>query len=459
MATPRTPRKRAVKEKRDNESNAPEATVDTSSSVPNPFDVGTDDAKAPEEALVLDEAEKSDEPATAAEEADAPVEDAVLLNEPEPEPEPETAEPRVPEIRDPEPVATATTPTIVKSGPGFFPLVLGGVVAAGLGFGLARYVVPEGWPVPGSTPLQTQLTQQADDIKVLRAELQALPKEDGTAFLADLGAVRATADTALKTADAAKETADEAMAAAATLPATKASDDDVTMRVSALEERLTALEALPVATTGADPAVISQLSADIDSLRSGLEAQKAAAATQVQEAETARVETETMAQMVLLQAALTKVDAAMQNGAPYGEPLALLADAGVAVPAVLSDNAEGGVPTIAALTDAFADPARAALEASLRGNMGNSWSERVSSFLRSQTGARSLTPQEGNDPDAILSRANAAVATGDLQTALVEIATLPEAAQTALSAWVELAKTRLDAQSATVDLATALSER
>jgi hypothetical protein len=468
MATPRTPRKRAAKEKRDTEGTAPEAAIDTSSSEANPFAGSTKEAKAQDDPMILKGAEKSDDPTSAAKEADAPaenpaVEDAVVLDEPKPEPEAEepkaAPEPKKPEPKTSEPAAIAAAPTVVKSGPGFFPLVLGGVVAAGLGFGLARYVVPEGWPVPGSTPLQAQLTQQADEIKALRADLQALPQDDGSAVLAELGTVRTTADTALETANSARTAAEEALAAAATLPATGAPAEDATARISALEERLTALEQRPAAASGADPAILSQLSADIDSLRSGLEAQKAAAVTQVQAAETARVETETKAQTVLLQAALTKVEAAMQNGAPYGEPLTLLADAGVAVPAVLSDNAEGGLPTIAALTDAFADPARAALEASLRGNMGNSWSERVSSFLRSQTGARSLTPQEGDDPDAILSRANAAVASGDLQTAMTEIATLPEEAQAALAAWVEQAKLRLDAQTATVDLATALSER
>lgn len=460
MATPRTPRKNAAKEKRETAGTAPEAAIDTSSSEPNPFAGSTQEAKAPDDPMTLEGAETPAENPT--------VEDAVVLDEPAPEPE--AAEPKAePDPKEPEakesepktldPAAIAAAPTVVKSGPGFFPLVLGGVVAAGLGFGLARYVVPEGWPVPGSTPLQAQLTQQADDIKALRADLQALPKDDGSALLSELGAVRTTADTALESANSARTAAEEALAATATLPASGAPAEDVTARLSALEERLTALEQRPATSGGADPAILSQLSADIDSLRSGLEAQKAAAATQIQEAETARVETETKAQTVLLQAALTKVEAAMQNGTPYAEPLALLADAGVAVPAVLSDNAENGLPTSAALTDAFAAPARAALEASLRGNMGSSWSERVSSFLRSQTGARSLTPQEGDDPDAILSRANAAVASGDLQTAMTEIATLPEEAQTALAAWVEQAKLRLDAQTATVDLATALSER
>jgi hypothetical protein len=330
------------------------------------------------------------------------------------------------------------------------PLVLGGVIAAGLGFALAR-VAPEGWPIPGASPLQTQLTQQAADISALRAELQALPKDDSKAVLDALGTVRETAANALATAEAAK-------LAAETAPET-ASDADIAPQITALQERLTALETRAAATGAVNPAGLSQLTGEIEPLRTGLADQKAAAEKLVAEAEAVRADAAAKAQSVLLKAALTNVEAAMQNGAPFAEPLAELTNAGVPIPAILSENAENGVPTVAALMASFDEPARAALETSLRNNMGSTWTDRVGSFLKAQTGARSLTPQEGSDPDAILSRANAAVATGDIQTALIEIATLPEDAQAALAPWVEQAKLRLDAQTATVELATALSER
>jgi hypothetical protein len=308
--------------------------------------------------------------------------------------------------------------------------------------------------VPGVSPLQTQLTQQAEDIKALRAELQAVPKDGGTgAMLAELTTVRETAASALQAAEDAKTAAANIVIPA---PATTA---DFTPDIAALKDRLSALEARPATGASVDPAVIAQLTSEIDTLRSGLAAQKTTAEALVAEAETIRADAAAKAQTVLLKASLTKVEAAIQNGSPFAEPLALLAEAGVTIPETLSGSAETGVPTMAALAESFADPARAALEAGLRGNMGSTWTDRVGSFLRAQTGARSLTPQEGGDPDAILSRAGAAVAAGDLQAALTEIATLPEAAQAALSAWVDQAKLHLDAQTATVALATALSER
>jgi len=115
---------------------------------------------------------------------------------------------------------------------------------------------------------------------------------------------------------------------------------------------------------------------------------------------------------------------------------------------VLTDNATAGLPSLQALQASFPDSARTALEAALRANMGESWSERVGNFLRTQVGVRSLTPRDGPDPDAILSRAEAALSAGDVAQALAEIATLPTPAQDALSTWRTQAQLRLDAQAA-----------
>ena len=417
MATPKTPRKRAVKA----------AEVEDAGTIGPVFEPDT----TPDETTAS--------PSEVVEDA------AVTLDEPQ-VPEPQSSEPEVvypvpPEVeapRDPPPAP------VVKSSPGFVPLVLGGVVAAGIGFGLARYVVPEGWPTPGSSPFQAQLAQQAMEIKDLRAQVQAVPKEN-PALLGEVEQLRITATTALETAEAAKLAA--------------ANPVDQSEGLAELTARLTALEARPTDTSTVDLAAIDALQADIATLRAGLEKQQAATEQQSQSAEAALAAVTTEAQSILLQAALTKVEAAMQNGQPFAEPLKLLADAGVTIPPALRNTAENGLPTIAALTESFNAPARAALEDSLRANMGESWSDRVGTFLRTQTGARSLTPQAGNDPDAILSRADAAVAAGDLQTAVDEIATLPEPAQTALAAWVEQVKLRLDAQAATAELSAALSER
>jgi hypothetical protein len=85
--------------------------------------------------------------------------------------------------------------------------------------------------------------------------------------------------------------------------------------------------------------------------------------------------------------------------------------------------------------------------------MGESWTERAMSFLQSTTGARSMTPREGTDPDAVLSRAEAALGAGDLDLSLTEIAALPAVAQEAMAGWTTQAKTRQDALAAVAELA------
>jgi hypothetical protein len=167
-----------------------------------------------------------------------------------------------------------------------------------------------------------------------------------------------------------------------------------------------------------------------------------------------RAEAEAIALASARRAALLQLHSALDSGAPFAGALEVLADQ--SVPAVLLDNAGAGLPNLQQLRDAFPDAAREALDAALRANMGESWAERVSNFLRNQTGARSLTPREGGDPDAVLSRAEAALAEGDLNGALSEIAALPEASQAAMAEWLAQAQLRQAAVQAVQDLSDAM---
>ena len=81
----------------------------------------------------------------------------------------------------------------------------------------------------------------------------------------------------------------------------------------------------------------------------------------------------------------------------------------------------------------------------------------VGSFFQRQLGARSVTPREGDDPDAVLSRIEAAVKAGDLSTALTEAEALPPEAQDAMGDWLSQATTRNDAVTAAKALADTLA--
>jgi hypothetical protein len=113
-----------------------------------------------------------------------------------------------------------------------------------------------------------------------------------------------------------------------------------------------------------------------------------------------------------------------------------------------------GVATLAELSAAFPEAARAALTAARE---ASGESEGLGGFLRTQLGVRSLEPQEGDSADAVLSRAEAALRDGRLTDALAEVAALPEAGQAALAEWTARAETRQDAVAAAEELAQSLT--
>ena len=294
--------------------------------------------------------------------------------------------------------------------------LLGGALAAAAGYGVAQYV-PNGWPMASVVTLQTQVAVLSDQVQALQADLQK---------------------------------ADARLASLETAPAPQSDAG----QIAALELRLAALESKPMP-AGTDSAALDQLRTEVAAIKTNgaavMSAQVQAdldAKVQATEAKLTAMEQSAQAQAAatLTRAALGQIAAALDSGAPYPSAIAALAGADIAV--VLTDNATAGLPSLQALQASFPDSARAALEAALRANMGESWSERVGNFLRTQVGVRSLTPRDGPDPDAILSRAEAALTAGDVAQALAEIATLPTPAQDALSAWRVRAQLRLDAQAA-----------
>ncbi|MFM7655780.1 MAG: COG4223 family protein [Paracoccaceae bacterium] len=303
---------------------------------------------------------------------------------------------------------------------GFAALLLGGAIAAGLGFGAAQFV-PQGWPLASTAELERKLADQANDLAQLQTRLAALEGQPAP----DLSPLMDTL-----------ATLNSRVAALEIGPADRAEDTaDLTAAVAALQADLAALQA-----SGPVPANITALAAEAEARLQEAEDQ----------ANRLKAEAEALNLAAERRIALAALRAAVESGAPFGPELATL---GPDVPPLLSQAAETGVPSLATLQDSFAEAARAALEAALRADMGDSWTDRAMSFFRTQTGARSLTPREGSDPDAILSRAEAALAKGDLVTTLAELDSLPEVARTAMSDWRAMADQRLQALTALRELA------
>lgn len=314
-----------------------------------------------------------------------------------------------------EPIVAGPTPAqpTPRKRSGFVGGVLGGVLAAGAGFGAAQYV-PNGWPIADTTALQATIDAQAQDIAALRNEIAQIP------------APKAVPTIDLAPLTSAIEGLESRVAALETSPAIIPTADvtALTDAVAKLQADLSALQ-----TSGPAPANVAALEAEAEAKLQEAEAQ----AAQI------RADAESVAQKAAGRAALGRLQTAIDSGAPYTD---LLAELGLSVPDGLLAYAETGLPSQSALQDSFPDAARAALEAALRADMGDTWTDRATSFFRSQTGARSLTPQEGNDPDAILSRAEAALSGGDLDKTLAEMEALPEAAQSAMADWRAKAETR-----------------
>lgn len=256
--------------------------------------------------------------------------------------------------------------------------------------------------------------------------------------------------------DAARAAQAELADRVAALEAVPAPDGDLAARIAALEE---AVAGLPVTMAGgADgTAPLAALQAEIDALKAALAGGPAVgseaavkAAVDAAMADWSASEATRVAARAARQAAVDTVLAAAQTGAPYEGALAALDGAGIA--AVIRDHAATGLPTLPGLAESFPEAARSALEAALRETGGGGLAEGLWTFLRVQTGARSLEPREGSDPDAVLSRAEAALTGGDVAAALAELVALPAEGQAAIAEWVRQAQVYLAAQEALVGL-------
>jgi hypothetical protein len=338
-------------------------------------------------------------------------------------------------------------------------LLFGGVLAALAGVAAARFLFPDGWPGQGDTAAtlaELRADGEAQMARIAEMEAAIAALDDRIAALPD--PVAAVEDVRANLSGQIDAAAGSASEAAARL-------EPLEQGLSTLESRVTELaqrpvpEALDTASLDAELAAFRQeLSAAVEAARDEIvraqeeaaaiaaEAEAEAAAreqTAAEEAEALRAEAEAAAATAAREAAISRVRAAIENGEPFAEDLAALD--GMNVPAALSAAAEEGVPSLAALVEGYPPAARAALDASIRATMGEGALDRVSAFLRVQTGARSLEPRPGDDPDAVLSRAEAALRAGELESALSELAALPDAGQAAMAGWMDAARTRHEA--------------
>ena len=369
------------------------------------------------------------------------------------------------------PTETAPPPPVRRRGGGaFLGTVLGGILAAGAGFGLAR-MVPGGWPVQGNSALEAQIKAQEDSLAGLKAQLSDLaarPVQDSTEEIA-----------ALKS-ELQKMIADSADSAAVVDPAPMIAEatGEIQASIAALDGRLTEIEKRPVGGAGAgvSSAAIAAYDRQLQDLRAQIAAQngqgsdiaaqieavaadaKAQLAAAAQDAERLKAEAEAAVQTATTGSAMGRIRAAIEAGGPYAGAVADLTALGMQIPPDIAGLAETGVPTLTELQRSFPAVARDALSAALRAQTATGWGDRLTAFLRTQTGARSLSPRDGTDPDAVLSRAEGLLADGDIAATLAELGTLPAAAKDVLAPWLTEAESRQKAIAAVSALSAAAAE-
>ena len=370
----------------------------------------------PDTGEVEDASAKTEEPkdgaaenieASSAEKTDTTTIDTVVdedkasqSSEPEPEPEPEPVQ--------------ASQPTQAPQSAGIFGSVIGGAIAGGIGFLICMMIFPQGWQERENSALnalQSDVAAQGDSLAEANSQLTAL-NEGLTAELAS---------------------------AQSTIEAQQSDLDALIERFEALT-RGDGITDLPD-----DVKILLNTQRDeLASLRSQVEGMTADAQARIEAAAAQQLSAEEAEARVKARGALQRVRLALVNGDPFADAIDEIAGA-VEVPEGLITVASDGAPTAEDVQSSYPAAAREALGQAFRAEASSDTQGRLRLFLQDQLKARSLTPQEGDSGDAILSRAEAAVKAEDYAGALAELDGLPDAAKAEMEAWMARAQARLDA--------------
>jgi len=225
-------------------------------------------------------------------------------------------------------------------------------------------------------------------------------------------------------------------------------------RLAALDLRLGDVENRPIPDVGATAQAVATYERELAAMRLMFEQELQRIENAQAEAIKAQGVVAIRAESVAEAAAMTQIEIALNDGTPFADALAELGALGVEIPDQLSAVAADGVASLARLQGDFPKAARAALKAANQAEADTSTTSGLAAFLRSQLGARSLQPQDGDSADAVLSRAESALRNADISGALAELETISDVARAPLADWINSAKIRQD----TVDAITALAE-
>ncbi len=352
---------------------------------------------------------------------EAPSDETVVEPEPEPQPQDRIVE------------------RVVETRSVFVPAIFGGLAAGVIGFAAASSGQFSGFFSEEAAPA-AEAEVSAEEVAALRDQIAALevrlaePAEPAPA--PDLSGIEAQIADGL----------------ARQLEAFTAADAALTARLDEIAAQLTVLEQSPVEASLSEEA-IAAYEAELAAVQAALTEQRAEVEAMIADAAQMEAAATESARQAQAQAASTRLFVALETGESFVAEVTELQSLGVTVPDALVASSEGVTP-LGTLQAEFPDLARTALAAARNETAG---SPGFSGFLQRQLGARSVTPRDGDDPDAVLSRAEAALTQGDVAEALVQLEGLPDVAKAPLSGWSDAAIARQTALIAAEDLAQSLT--
>jgi hypothetical protein len=286
--------------------------------------------------------------------------------------------------------------------------LLGGVIGLGAAYGLAWYGL---WPAPSQAPVPAdpRLAQFATAIPELETVTGTVQDELST-LTGRVGAL-------------------ETAAAQAPSSGVSGTDPAVTEELASLAARLDELAAAPAPTT--DTAALDSLEAELATLR----ADTAATAAQLAEArqqlatlsQAASDEAGADAETIRLPLIFSGLESAFLSGRPFETELAALRQAlpDTLVPEVVAGRAATGLH----LPETIGARLQAALPDMLAGRPANAdagWQDATADWFRGLVAMRPAGAVEGDGPDAIIARLEAAVDRRDFVAAEAELDALPE---------------------------------
>ncbi len=276
--------------------------------------------------------------------------------------------------------------------------------------------------------IETRLANfQTDIVNPLRDQMKALSDQmaasDTTAIEARLWALEGKVEGLIAELESLRAMLGNVAAEGGTISA------DTAASIAAYRTRIDALQAQ-----------VDEITARQGELTSAVAEAQSTANMQVEEAqalvEEASKTVMTAQNKAALATALTEVETALQTGAGFAAPLAVIAEiSGTPAPEGLLASA-GGIATLDTLEAAYPLVAHAAIRADIAAGKDDGGLSGLGSFLRAQVATRSLTPQQGDSADAVLSRLEAALKLDDLAGVLREAEALPEAAAAEMAGWL-----------------------